>query len=256
MPRGARGISESRVYHVMLRGINRQNIFSDDEDRERFIETLIKYKCVSGYKIYGYCLMSNHLHLVIKEEEEEKVSQAIKRIGVSYVYWYNLKYERHGHLFQGRFKSENVEDDRYLLVVLRYIHQNPVKAGIVKEVANYRWSSYAEYVKQRAILTDIDFVLDIFDANRRRAVEMFEEFMAAENKDKCLDVELVKRKRLSDKNARELISKLTETGNVQILQQMNKNERDNIIRVLKEEGASIRQLVRISGLSRRKVEKA
>ncbi len=255
MPRGARGICESGVYHVMLRGINRKNIFRDDEDRDRFINTLIKYKQISGYKIYGYCLMSNHVHLVIKEEKET-ISQAIKRIGVSYVYWYNLKHERYGHLFQDRFKSENVEDDRYLLVVLRYVHQNPVKAGIVREVAKYRWSSYGEYVKQRDILTDIDFVLDIFDTNRRRALEMFEEFMTAENKDKCLDDDPVKKKRLSDDNAGELIAKLTETSNVQILQQMNKNERDNIIRVLKERGATIRQLVRISGLSRRIVEKA
>lgn len=155
MPRRARGRSDSGVYHVMLRGINRQDIFCDDDDRERFIETLIRYKDLCGYKIYGYCLMSNHIHLLIKEEKET-ISQSIKRIGVSYVYWFNMKHERYGHLFQGRFKSENVEDDRYLLVALRYIHQNPVEAGIVEEAAYYRWSSYAEYVGQSGILTDID----------------------------------------------------------------------------------------------------
>ncbi|MCJ7806540.1 MAG: transposase, partial [Clostridia bacterium] len=119
MPRRAREKSSTGVYHVMLRGINRQNIFKDREDRQQFITTLVKYKKVSGYEIYGYCLMTNHMHLLIKEGGES-IDRILKRIGASYVYWYNKKYARCGHLFQDRFKSEPVEDDQYLLVVLRY----------------------------------------------------------------------------------------------------------------------------------------
>jgi REP element-mobilizing transposase RayT len=137
MPRQAREKSSSGIYHIMLRGINRQDIFHDEEDKMRFIETLKNYKSICEYKVYGYCLMSNHIHLLIKEGKET-ISQAMKRIGASYVYWCNMKYERYGHLFQDRYKSEKVEDDKYLLVVLRYIHQNPIKAGIVEEAAKYK----------------------------------------------------------------------------------------------------------------------
>ena len=87
MPRVGREKSESGVYHVMMRGINRQDIFFDVEDKEKFIEILLRYKPVCEYKIYGYCLMSNHIHLLIKEEKET-VAQVIIRIGVSYALWY------------------------------------------------------------------------------------------------------------------------------------------------------------------------
>ncbi|NMD72658.1 transposase, partial [Bacillus sp. DNRA2] len=101
MPRKARKRSSSGVYHIMLRGINRQTIFEDDEDRRKFLETLKKYRDISKYELYGYCLMDNHVHLLMKESEET-ISDAIKRISSSYVHWYNMKYERCGHLFQDR----------------------------------------------------------------------------------------------------------------------------------------------------------
>ena len=132
MPRQARKKSNSGVYHIMLRGINRQLIFEDDEDMQRFIETLKRYKDECGYSLYAFCLMGNHIHLLLKEGEEP-ISTILKRIAGSYVYWYNWKYGRSGHLFQDRFKSEPVEDDAYFLTVLRYIHQNPVKARICKK---------------------------------------------------------------------------------------------------------------------------
>ncbi|MDD2421329.1 MAG: transposase [Heliobacteriaceae bacterium] len=255
MARVAREKSNSGIYHIMLRGINRQDLFHDAEDNRRFMETLNNYKNTCGYKIYGFCLMSNHIHLLIKEGEET-ISQAIKRIGVSYAYRYNVKYERCGHLFQGRFKSEKVDDDDYLLTVLRYIHQNPVKAGMVGQAAQYNWSSYSEYVNQKSILTDIDFVLRILNPNPIKAVKIFKEFMTAENEDKCLDVQDTIKKRLSDEDAINLIKELSNTNNVLVLQQMDKNERDGIIRKLKKTGFSIRQLVRITGLGRRIIEKA
>ena len=90
MPRSARKKSRSGVYHIMLRGVNRQTIFEDDEDKSKFLETLKKYKDISKYHLYSYCLMDNHVHLLVRESEET-ISEAIKRISSSYVYWYNLK---------------------------------------------------------------------------------------------------------------------------------------------------------------------
>ncbi len=106
----------------MLRGINRQQIFEDKEDMQRFIETLLRYREQCEYVVYAYCLMGNHVHILLKEGKED-LTLILKRIAGSYVYWYNWKYRRIGHLFQDRFKSEPVDDDGYFLTVLRYIHQ-------------------------------------------------------------------------------------------------------------------------------------
>ncbi len=100
--------------------------------------------CGSNCTYYAYCLMSNHFHLLIREREES-VGETVKRIASSYVYYYNRKYGRDGHLFKERFKSEPVNDMAYFTVLLRYIHQNPVKAGIVEKVKDYEYSSWGEF---------------------------------------------------------------------------------------------------------------
>ncbi len=107
-------------------------MFEDDEDYIKYLDVLRECKEISGYKLYGYCLMGNHLHLLLKTGKED-LEQIFKRIGARYVYWYNFKYGRSGHLFQDRYKSEPVETDSYIVTVLRYIHQNPVKAGICSD---------------------------------------------------------------------------------------------------------------------------
>ena len=136
MARTARAVGDSGIYHVMLRGINRQRIFEDDEDREKFLEILKKSKEKDGFDLLAWCLMPNHVHLLIKENEV-KLGTIFRRIGASYVYWYNGKYERTGHLFQDRFKSEPVEDDAVSLTVIRYIHRDPVKAGLCERPEEY-----------------------------------------------------------------------------------------------------------------------
>lgn len=118
MPRQQRKKSSSGIYHVMLRGINQQQIFHDDEDNKKFIKVLADCKAVSEFEIFAYCLMRNHVHILIKEGKEP-LDLIFKRIGGRYVYWYNTKYNRVGHLFQDRYKSEPVETDEYFLMVLR-----------------------------------------------------------------------------------------------------------------------------------------
>ena len=136
MPRQARKKSESKIYHVMLRGINQQQIFEDAEDCDKFLEVMRDCKEICQYDVYAYCLMGNHIHLLIKEGTET-LEQVFKRICGRFVYWYNVKYRRVGHLFQDRFKSEPVDSNEYLLTVVRYIHQNPIKAGLCKRVSDY-----------------------------------------------------------------------------------------------------------------------
>lgn len=236
-----------------MRGINRQTIFEDDEDKFQFLKTLEKYKSIGEHEIYSYCLMNNHIHILWKESESESLSTVIKRISSSYVYWYNLKYDRSGHLFQGRFKSEIVEDESYFLTVLRYIHQNPVKAGIVVNVYDYRWSSFHEYLGYRKIV-DIDFALRLFSKNREKGIRIYIEYMQEKNEDQCLDIyATIKR---PDQEVRDALKQLG-IANISVLQQMEKRDRDIILAKLKAiEGVSIRQLSRITGISRSVIGRA
>jgi REP element-mobilizing transposase RayT len=251
VPRYAREKSESGIYHIMIRGINRQDIFEDNDDRQRFIETIKKYKTVSKYEVHGYCLMSNHVHMLIKEVEEP-ISMAIKRICGSYVYWYNMRYNRCGHLFQERYKSEIVEDEGYYLTVLRYIHQNPVNAGLSTHVKEYEWSSYREYIGKTEI-TDIDLALELFSDDRRKAVELFDKYMNEENDDKCL--EYSKKSAKTDKEVRGYFV-AAGVNNISDLQHQEKFKRDEIIRVVKSiDGVSIRQLSRITGIPKSVIDR-
>lgn len=253
MPRKPRERSSTGIYHVMAKGVGGQDIFHDNKDRQKYISIMTKYKDICQYDLYGYCLMRNHVHLLIKECAQT-VSQVMRRIGTSYAYWYNLKYERSGHLFQGRFKSEAVEDDRYLLVALRYIHQNPLKAGLVETPAGYQWSSYSDYINPKNTLTDVNFILNIFNSDESKAVANFIDFMTCGNEDKCLGI-AEEKKRPSDKEIRGLITKHLQTNDIRLFLQVEKAKRNKIIKDLKEKDASIRQLARITGLGRRIIEK-
>jgi len=229
-----------------MRGINRQTIFLDEEDAAKFIYTLIKIQKKSNLTIYAYCLMSNHVHLLIKEGNED-LGIAIKRIGASYVYWYNLKYERCGHLFQDRYRSEPVEDDRYFLAVLRYIHQNPLQAGLVNDIASYPWSSYQEYLGKPKLI-ETNFVLGYFDSNKDKAIEQFKIFHEAKEKAICLEFE--DKKKLRDQEAIELIRNVCLIEHGTEFQNLDKVKQSEYLKRLCNEGLSVRQISRITGLSR------
>ena len=245
MPRAPREKSSTGVYHVMLRGINRQIIFEDDEDYQKYLDTLKTYQEKSGYIIYAYCLMSNHIHLLMKEVAED-LGIVFRRLGPSYVYWYNWKYGRRGHLFQDRYKSEVVETDSYFLTVLRYIHQNPYKAGIVKNIADYRWSSYGEYVGESR-LCDVEFGLSLFSSDRVKAVKLFKEFNLAENQDRCLDYD--QGVRLNDTEATDFIKSISDVQSPTEIALFEKGKRNEVIKRCREEGLSIRQIERLTGIS-------
>lgn len=252
MPRQARKKSKTGIYHIILRGINRQILFEDDEDKEKFIDILKQYKQKSGYKVLGYCLMDNHVHLLI-QEGKEALNNSMKRIGVSYVYWYNWKYKRTGHLFQDRYKSEPVEDDGYLLTVLWYILQNPKKAELVRDIAAYKWSSYYEYIGQPTI-TDTDLVLGLFSEDKKMVKEYLSENLTV-SESKVLEID--ETSRLLDQEARVIIEKKTSPMSLGELRLAEKSKRDEILINLKQQdGLSIRQIARITGFTVNIVAKA
>ncbi|PFA66795.1 transposase [Bacillus sp. AFS015802] len=246
MPRQSRKKSRSGIYHVMLRGINKQTIFEDDEDKGRFVWTILKYQKKCDYEIYGYCLMDNHVHLLLKEKDDT-LSEIIKKISSSYVYWYNTKYDRCGHLFQARFRSEIVETTTCFLRVLRYIHQNPLKAGLAKDIFSSKWTSIHEYFSPSSPL-NTDVALQLFSENKDVSFLLFKDYMNKTNKDQYLDD--LPRIRKTDE---ELKGYFREMGinHISMLQQMDKPQRNAILVELKKiEGVSGRQLSRITGISK------
>ena len=241
MPRHSRQQSGSGIYHVIMRGINRQTIFEDEEDNNRLIETLKKYKDISSYRLFAYCLMGNHFHLLLKTEGED-LAQIMKRVAGSYVYWYNLKYERSGHLFQDRFKSESVESDRYFLAVLRYIHQNPINAGLCSKAEEYDYSSYNDYISGRSKLLDIEYVFSIID--RDSFIEMSNE----KTDDRCLESE-DRNIRINDHDAMAIIQSVSNCASATAFQSIEIACRDVYLKELKTHGLSIRQISRLTGIS-------
>ena len=246
MPRQSRKKSESGIYHIMLRGINKQQIFFDAQDYKKFIQILIDCKEISKFELYAYCLMDNHIHLLMKENEE-CISDIMKRIGCKFVYWYNAKYHRVGHLFQDRFRSEPVETDEYFLSVLRYIHNNPVKANMVRECSQYEYSSYNWYY-ERGMLVDKTFALSLININR------FESFHQIEDKNVYMDVSK-NPVRVTDEMAQSMIKDVISENKLQNVGKMSKEQKKETIKQLKQLGLSSRQIIMHTGLPKNMVEK-
>jgi len=257
LARQARQQCESGVYHVILRGINRQDIFYDEDDYQRFLETLAQKKSEKQYDVYGYCLMSNHVHILLRENKDT-ISRAMSRIGTSYAWWYNRKYNRSGHVFQGRYGSECVENDSYLLTVVRYIHNNPLKAKMVRASEDYRWSSIHTYYGDRdypAGLTDSGFILGMMDENRTEAIKEFKEFMQQENEDQCLDDQTKMRK--TDGEVKAEIEALMNGEPIGKLLGLEKAKlREILQKVKRSQGITQRQIARVTGISQNIVFKA
>lgn len=245
MARTARTKSDSNIYHIMIRGINRQLIAVDEEDNQRLKEILWQCKEVCGYELYGYCFLGNHIHLLMKEGKES-LEQIFKRIGSRYVYYFNQKYKRIGHLFQDRFKSEPINDDGYSLTVLTYIHNNPVKASLSKTAAEYKWSSYREYLEGSSLI-DVTFILGMITK------EQFIELHKAENQLNALDIG-EDNFRTTDAEAVQMVKEICGVDTWE-LEDMDISDRDLCIKELRKIGISIRQISRITGISKGIIER-
>ena len=233
----------------MLRGINRQVIFEDDGDRRFFLKTVKHCKEVSGFRLYAFCLMSNHVHLLM-ETGEEPLETVFKRIGSGYVKWFNQKYQRTGHLFQDRFRSENVETERYFQTVLRYILQNPMKAGMEFSPGHYRWSSYRAYEQDRGTLTDREYAKGVFGGQENLIA-----FCNEENDDAAMEEDDFSW-RISDEEAIGIMSRISKCGSVSEFQQLSRELKKFYIREMYLERLSARQITRVTGVSEKTVRKA
>lgn len=133
-------------YHIMSRGNHQLKIFKDDEDRQVYLSILGQVKEKYPFILHAYCLMTNHIHIQLETIEIEP-GKIMKLLNMKYAIFFNKKYRFVGQLMQGRYRAELIEDDRYFLALNRYIHLNPVKAGIVHHPRDYKWSSYNAYIE-------------------------------------------------------------------------------------------------------------
>ena len=240
MPRTSRVLSSTGIYHCILRGIDKQDIFLEDMDRYKFINEIIKTKEKYKYELYAYCLMDNHVHLMIKDTNNS-IHKIMQSLTISYSEYFNKKYDRTGHLFQNRFLSKPVENERYALTLQRYIHQNPPNMWY------YKWSSYNEYIRTSKI-TDVDYILNMLSNNNQDAIKEFIKFNNIKDKKieakQYIDYEICDS--ISDSEAIELIKNVLSIDNVLEIKKYNTKIRNYYInQILDIKGIKGRQVARI-----------
>ena len=251
MPRTARQLSNTEVYHIIFRGNDKQDIFYEDKDRYVFLRILKETKAKFNLKIYSYCLMSNHVHIIIRVKNE-LLSKSMKSLGVKYSLYFNKKTERSGHLFENRFFSKKVENLQYFLTVCKYVHRNPEKAKIEK-TEEYKWSSYQEYVMGTKII-DTKVLLNYFNNN----VLEFKKY-TLENDDKeylnrLSEFEILNK--LKEDELRDIIKERFDLNFASDVANLNRNEKDEIMLYLKTvEGTNINQISRVTKVTRYYIKK-
>ena len=238
--RTARQRGESGIYHVVARGVGQQIIFESDSDRIRYMNSLQKLAEESAGNLLAWCLMDNHVHLLIDKPLEE-LSSLMRRLGSGYAIYFNLAHGRSGHLFQDRFRSEPVDTDAYLMTVVRYIHQNPVKARMTASCV-YPWSSYNEYASGNPPAGG-NRILDIFGG-----IESFISFHKVPGREGCLDISQ-RKPRVDDARARAIAKDAFGDTSLGSLKSLPKEERNQALARLKAEGLTTRQIQRLTGIS-------
>ena len=258
MPRTSRQHSDTGVYHVMLSGIDRRDIFVDDQDRGKFLKVLRAViapedrdgKPLPPYcHIHAYCLMDNHIHLLIAESSED-IGTVMKRIGVSYVSYFNKRHGHLGPLFHDRYRSEPVGDTGYFITLLRYIHQNPVEAEMVTAPDQYRWSSWHEYSAKsfspdKAICSrTLPFAALPWNELCEMVLNVSGGSIEPHSK--------IEHRRMTDNEARKTLDLLCD-GDASTLSTMPKDQRKTLIRKAVGSGIGMRQLARITGIQYRSI---
>lgn len=249
MSRGPRLGSQTGIYHIMFRGVNHCHIFEEDADYQKFICYLTKIKKEIDFEIYAYCLMSNHVHLLIKENNLYDITKIMQRLLTSYAMWFNKKYEREGSLFSNRYKSKPVEVDGYLLQLIRYIHQNPVKSGIVSldNMGDYSWSSYNDYIGERTFV-DTEFISNMFkDINGNDFKNKFVDFHLILNEN---SFEIKSGKRNNEQEAYNIAKKIIKEVEPNQISLLGREKRNIYLKELKKAGLSTIEITRLTGISR------
>ena len=232
-------MSPSRHFHIIIRGIGKQVLFEEAQDYHFFLKKLQEYCTECDVSIYAYCLMTNHVHLLVYDSDNS-LSAFMRKLGVSYASYYNRKYSRSGHLFQDRYLSEPITNERQLLVTFRYILNNPEKAGICS-ASSYAWSSYGLYDSNKSFV-DTSLLKDMIGE-----WDTYEAFIRAGSEESGMEFEP---SRKDDDWAKSVIRDLFGVESGTFLQSLSITERNACIKEMKSKGLSVRQIERLTGIGR------
>ena len=251
MPREPRHRILTEFNHVMIRGIGRMDLFITEDDYLRFMDIIKRFSESREIKIHAYCLMSNHVHLLVQASPEE-IPGFMKGVEVSYAYYFNNTHEHVGHLFQNRYKSEAITSEQYFLAAFRYILLNPQAAGICRW-EEYRWSSSRTYLmRDDDGITDTSLVKEILGG--REEVMRF----VNRNAEDCSSIAepVLPVKRLTEKEALRTIQAISGLKDPLLIQGIARDARNELLANLKKEGITIRQLERMTGINRSTIQRA
>lgn len=249
MPRQPRIISSVGIYHTILRSVNQKLIFEEEFDYQKFLFILNDSRTTYGVDILAYCIMDNHIHMLIKTPEES-LSNFFHNLETRFAIWYNRKYQRSGHLFQNRFHSIPVESRISFLNTLVYIHNNPIKAGICRHASEYRWSSYNAFYGARNPILNLDFTYNLIgskDSIRAYfSISMENENLLSEDDsyEYYPKIHLI-----NDEAALEQFKNLTTLNSTSEVDSLNRVQRNELIRMLKRNRFTNNQIARILGVS-------
>lgn len=248
IPRSPRIKSGTKVYHVILRGINKQDIFLDQQDFRKFLKEIKRTKNIYKYNLYSYILMPNHVHFIIYDLNEN-LSNIIKSLTIAYSHYFNQKYERSGHLFENRYKSKIIEEESYLKNLLRYIHKNPENAGIR---SHYLYNSYYEYIYDKDEFIDKKFIMNLFDNNILNFKIFHDSYKR--NQDINKDYEMISK--IEDEEAINIMKEVSKENNLMKIQKYDtKNKYEVIKKFIQIEGIKKIQIARILGINKKTIER-
>ena len=239
--------SEANMYHVFSRGAGRRTIYEDDEDRQAFLRILERSMEEHRCRIFAYCLMGNHYHLVI-EIEFESLPHFMHKVNWEYARFHNERHRSSGHLFDGRYGSQAIHDEEYLLQAIRYVHRNPVEASICP-TCDYPWSSYSDYLESSGI-TSTGIALELLGG--RTAFEAFHKHAGKESfiDDSASPIKISANSALS--RAYELLDDVDPCE----LKTLDKAKRDEYLAVLRASGLTVAQITLVTGISQPTVSRA
>ena len=245
MSRAPREYSESGFYHVTVRANGKQILFEDDADCHAFLGMVAESLEPRFVTLLAWCLMSNHVHLIV-DDPEGRLSEAMGVLLTKYAKRFNSLTGHVGNVFEARFGSFPIENENYLLYAVRYVHNNPVRAGMCARPADYRWSSYHEYVSGTGI-SNTAIVIDMLDG-----VAGFEAFM---NEEDTSGYRPGKGRRLTTEEALEIARQVLGGIEPHDVGGLDKPRRDELLRCLRRAGLSVRQIERLTGVGKNTISR-
>lgn len=247
MPRKPRVISSTGIYHITLRSINQHIIFEEESDFQKFLFILADCKKAVDIDIYAYCLMNNHIHLLL-HSSQNNLASFFQSLGSRFVRWYNNKYSRSGHLFQDRFFSVPVETDSQYLSTLLYIHNNPVKANICQFPSEYRWSSYNAFYGEKNPLINVSYSYDI--AGSKDLLQNYFATNSAQSNDILFSqIHFTTKHFVPDEKALAIFKSITHLSSSSEAINLTKSVRNDYIRILHNRSLTQKQIARLMDVS-------